>query len=80
MQVCPQHKGGSRSEPAQYRPVALTSHLMKTWKRVVRRHLVDQLDQMGLLLDGKHGSLTQRSTLTQLVAYWDSVLDGQPGM
>ena len=57
VQVCPQHKGGSRSEPAQYRPVALTSHLMKTWKRVVRRHLVDQLDQMGLLPDGKHGSL-----------------------
>ena len=75
VQVCPQHKGGSRSEPAQYRPVALTSHLMKTWKRVVRRHLVDQLDQMGLLPDGQHGSRAQRSTLTQLLAYWHSVLD-----
>jgi hypothetical protein len=75
VQVCPQHKGGSRAEPAQYRPVALTSHLMKTWERVVRRHLVDHLDQIGLLPDGQHGSRAQRSTLTQLLAHWDSVLD-----
>ena len=28
--ICPVHKGGSRSLPKQYRPVALTSHIIKT--------------------------------------------------
>ena len=35
--VVPVHKGGSRTAPAQYRPVSLTSHLMKTLERIVRR-------------------------------------------
>ena len=34
--ICPIHKGGSRSVPKQYRPVALTSHLIKVFERVVR--------------------------------------------
>ena len=27
--ICPVHKGGSRADPAQYRPVALTSHIVR---------------------------------------------------
>ena len=33
--ICPVHKGGSRSVPKNYRPVALTSHLTKVFERVV---------------------------------------------
>ena len=33
--VCPVHKGGTRSAPKNYRPVALTSHLIKVFQRVV---------------------------------------------
>ena len=29
--ICPVHKGGSRADPSQYRPVALTSHIMKVF-------------------------------------------------
>ena len=32
------HKGGSRSAPKQCRPVALTSHLIKIFERVLRKH------------------------------------------
>ena len=33
------------------------------------------LERKGVFPDGQHGSRVQRSTLTQLLAYWDSVLD-----
>ena len=74
--ICPIHKGGSRSIPKNYRPVALTSHIIKVFERVVRKSLVDHIDRLDLLPNGHHGSRARRSTLTQLLAHWDSVLDG----
>ena len=75
VQICPQHKGGSRTDPAQFRPVALTSHQIKVFERVVRRAVATHLDTLGVLPDNQHGSRSGRSTLTQLLAHWDSVLD-----
>ena len=74
--ICPIHKGGSRSLAKNYRPVALTSHLIKVFERVVRRALVHHIEKLGLLPDGQHGSRSMRSTLTQLLAHWDSILEG----
>ena len=64
--ICPVHKGGSRADPAQCRPVALTSHIVKEFERVIRRVLIDHLEQCDMLPDGQHGFREQRSTLTQL--------------
>ena len=74
--ISPIHKGGSRGAPKNYRPVALTSHLIKVFERVVRRVLVRHIDRQGLLPNGQHGSRAMRSTLTQLLSHWDSILDG----
>ena len=38
--ISPIHKGGSRGVAKNYRPVALTSHIVKVFERVVRRSLV----------------------------------------
>ena len=73
--ISPVHKGGSRGLPKQYRPVALTSHIIKVFERVIRRALVSHLDEQGLLPDGQHGFRAFRSTLTQLLSFWDSILD-----
>ena len=73
--ICPIHKGGSRSVPKQYRPVALTSHLIKVFERVVRLALVAHIEEHNLLPEGQHGSRSIRSTLTQLMSHWDSILD-----
>ena len=62
--ICPLHKGGSRSIPKNYRPVALTSHIIKVFERVVRRALVTHIDILGILPGGQHGSRSMRSTLT----------------
>ena len=73
--ICPVHKGGSRGLPRNYRPVALTSHIVKVFERVVRKTLVEHLEKSGFLPDGQHGFRALRSTLTQLLAFWDSILD-----
>ena len=53
--VSPVHKGGSRGVAKNYRPVALTSHIVKVFERVVRRALVSHFEQHGLLPNGQHG-------------------------
>ena len=73
--ISPIHKGGSRADPAQYRPVALTSHITKVFERVVRRALVTHLEMQDLLPADQHGFREYRSTLTQLLSHWDQVLD-----
>ena len=74
-QICPIHKGGSRAVPANYRPVALTSHLIKVFERVVRRALIQYLESTGKIPDNQHGFREKRSTLTQLLSHWDNVLE-----
>ena len=73
--VSPVHKGGGRGAPKNYRPVALTSHLIKVFERVVRKSLVSHLEQHGLLPEGQHGFRAFRSTLTQLLSHYDKVME-----
>ena len=73
--VSPVHKGGSRGAPKNYRPVALTSHLIKVFERVLRKFLVAFLEKNGLLPEGQHGFRAFRSTLTQLLSHFDKVLE-----
>ena len=61
--------------PPNYRPVALTSHITKVFDRVVRRWLVTHLEENDLLPEGQHGFSAKRSCLTQLLTYWDIILD-----
>ena len=74
--ICPVHKGGSRSIPKNYRPFALSYHLIKVVERVVRQGLVVLMESLGQLPEGQHGSQAMRSTLTQLLSHWDNILDG----
>ena len=76
VKICPIHKGGNKSIPKNYRPVALTSHVIKVFERVLRRAIVSHLDKYDILPHGQHGSRALRSTLTQLLSHWDTVLDG----
>ena len=73
--ISPVHKGGSRGAAKNYRPVALTSHVVKVFERVIRQALVSHLESHGLLPSGQHGFRAMRSTLTQLLSYWDVLLD-----
>ena len=37
--IVPIHKGKSRGDPANYRPVALTSHLIKLFEKILKKHI-----------------------------------------
>ena len=73
--ISPIHKGGSRADPAKYRPVALTSHIIKVFERVIRKALVTHLEAQDLLPTDQHGFRQFRSTLTQLLSHWDQILE-----
>ena len=53
--VSPVHIGGSSGSPKNYRPVALTSHLISVFDRVFRKVLVCHLEKQGHLSDSQHG-------------------------
>ena len=65
--ISPIHKGGSRVDPGRYRPVALTSHLIKVFERVLRKALVNHLEGFNLIPNSQHGFRAHRSTLIQLL-------------
>ncbi len=46
--ITPIHKGGSRGDPAKYRPVTLTSFVIKLFEKVVRKKLVKFFSEKGL--------------------------------
>jgi hypothetical protein len=47
--ITPIYKKGDRTDLANYRPVFLTSHIMNTFERVIRKHLVRHLEENMLL-------------------------------
>ncbi len=47
--IIPIHKGDHRGIPANYRPIALTSQLIKLFEKVICNKLVSYLDEGNLL-------------------------------
>ena len=43
MWISPTWKGGPRCDPAEYRPLALTSHILKTIERVISAEIVKHI-------------------------------------
>ena len=72
--IIPIHKGGPKCQPEEYRPIFLTSHLMKTGERVIRRELVGYLEFYKKMNPNQHGSRANRSTLSQLLIHYDEVI------
>ena len=72
--IIPIHKGGSRGSPENFRPVSLTSHIMKTFERVIRQILVNHLEVNSKLNPNQHGFRSRRSCLSQLLEHQDRVL------
>ena len=73
--VTPIHKGGDKASPQKYRPVCLTSHIVKVLERILRKHIVDHLEQSNLMNKNQHGFRSKHSTLSQLIAFYDQVIN-----
>ena len=72
--IIPIHKGGSKAQPENYRNVSLTSHLVKTFERVLVKALVSYLEFKGKMDPRQHGSRAGRSTLSQLLLHFNLIL------
>ena len=68
--------GKLRTKPESYRPVSLTSHIMKTFERIIKKSLQNHLELTKQLNQNQHGFRSQRSCLTQLLAHYDEILKG----
>ena len=73
--VIPVHKGGSRGAPKNYRPIALTSHLIKVFEKVLRGNIVAFMEKYGLFNSSQHGFRFGRSCLSQLLSHYDRILE-----
>ena len=73
--IAPIHKGSLKSVPKNYRPVALTSHLIKMFEKVVRKRIVKYLEENNLNNENQHGFRRLRSCLSQLLDHFDILLD-----
>ena len=72
--ITPVYKKGSKAEAANYRPISLTSHIIKSFEKIIRKVLVHHLEQNNLLCKHQHGFLKGRSCLTQLIHHIDIIL------
>ena len=73
--ITPIHKGDSRAVSANYRPIALTSHIIKMFEKILRRHVVKFMNENNLFNDNQHGFRSGRSCLSQLLEHFDQILD-----
>jgi len=54
--ICPILKpGAQRNHPKSYRPVSLTSHVIKLFEIIVRTALVDYLNENSMPPEDQHG-------------------------
>jgi hypothetical protein len=74
--VAPLYKKGDRARAVNYRPVSLTSHVMKIYERILRKSMVEYLDENNILCSNQHGFRSGRSCLTQLLIHFDEIMLG----
>ena len=72
--IAPLFKKDSKTDPANYRPVSLTSHIIKIFERVIKKYLVQYLESNKLISGKQHGFRKGRSCLTQLLSHVDAIL------
>ena len=75
--VQPVPKKGDRSDPSNYRPIALTSTIAKVFETLLNCHIIKHLESLSLLSDHQYGFRKARSTgdlLSYLTHLWSSSL------
>ena len=72
--INPTWKGGDKSLPENYRPIALTSHFSKAMEQIIRCEMIDFMDTYDLMDSMQHGSRKGRSTVSQLLEQHDAAL------
>ena len=73
--ITPLYKGkGSKCQAVNYRPISLTSHIIKIFERVLRNKIVEFLEENSILNSNQHGFRKGRSCLSELLAHYEEIL------
>ena len=75
-QIVPIFKKGSRSSPANYRPISLTSVLCKLCEHILHCAVIRHLSDHEILSDAQHGFRKRRSCDTQLIVTVEDLAKG----
>ncbi len=76
--VTPVFKKGIPSEPANYRPISITSCVSRSMEKFLKPIITKHLFVNGIISKAQHGFLSRHSTITQLIETlndWTSALD-----
>lgn len=73
--ITPVYKKGNKTDPANYRPISLTSHVIKIFERVMRQNIVEYMEGHSMLTSQQHGFRKGRSCLTQLLDHMDNIFN-----
>ena len=71
--VVPIYKKGDRTNPANYRPVSLTSIPCKLLEHIIHHHIMNHLDNHQVLTNNQYGFRRGRSCETQLAGLVDDL-------
>jgi len=71
--VSPVYKKSFRGQVDNYRPVSLTSQVGKILDSIIRDAVVEHLVKNKLIKSSQHGFLKNRSCLTNLLVFFESV-------
>ena len=72
-QIIPLYKKGSRTSAVNYRPISLTSHIIKIFERVLREKLVNFLERNNIINSNQHGFRKNCSCLSQLLSHTNNI-------
>ena len=71
--VTPIPKKGTKSNPANYRPVSLTSICCKLMESIIKDKVIDHLDKNNLIKESQHGFTKNKSCATNLLEFLETV-------
>ena len=69
----PIFKKGRKVDPANYRPISLTSILGKVLEKIIKEVILNRLNEGNILRDTQHGFVAGRCCLTNLISFYDQV-------
>ena len=77
--IIPLFKKGSKSLAENYRPVSLTSHVIKMFERILRKKIIKHIEDNNLLSKNQHAFRVGRSCLSQLLEHIEYILEAMQG-
>lgn len=80
--ITPIYKKGKKEDPANYRPVSLTSICCKIMESIIKDNITEHLNYNNLIKSSQHGFMNNKSCTTNLLEFLEfvskAVDEGQP--